>query len=499
MARQTSLLFAASKSSSNIQSPKRRYDDAITVGDDDDDDAPMIDLTEDKEDIPVFYIEDDDVDEGMDEDDAIRELEPDEVDSLGPLFEQLSISNIPAGYLRRDAVLSPLGFKIRPQCCVELEDGDFLRVVDILRHSSGDTVLRGILLRRTRRVLGYLKRDRNELCAMITTQNESVADTPIESSPVLYPLNAAVQLRDLVVTNRPFPELSFRYCGKPYYQGQEQLIEDTARLVCRWKLVEYVQGSKVVSGALSALRESEADAAGKGLSEAVKRNVWIGSDHSENEKANKKKRNEVAIDLTDESTRDESAGGLATRGRGLSCAVTASEVSQPAKEPYTYGDICAGAGGMARGAVQAGLHAKWLLDHWKVACETLRLNFPFAKVLEKDIFDFCTKNGGRDYRVNILHCSFPCQTYSPAHTIDGKNDHKNEAAGYSMVPILDKTKPRIVTLEQTFGLLRRHHASFAALVHQLTFKGYSVRWRIFNCAQHENAQPRKRLFMIASW
>lgn len=495
MTRQASLSFAASKPShsANPRTTKRNYDETISI---EEDDALMIDLTEDNV-VPVFYIEDDDVDEGMNEDDAIRELEPDEVDALGPLFEQLSISSIPAGYARKDAVISPLGFQVRPQCCVELEDGDFLRVVDVLRHSSGDTVLRGILLRRTRRVSGYLKRDRNEVCIILASKNEHVADPSIDSSLVLCPLSTAVQVRDLVLTNRPFPELSFRFCGKPYYQGQEQLIEDTARIVCRWKFVEYVQGSKVVSGALLALRESEADAKGKGFSDARKRNVWRGSHHSCEKSPNKKNRNEVAIDLTDESTGDDITRGSATRDRSLLCAV--AEDSQPLEEPYIYGDICAGAGGMARGAVQAGLHAKWLLDHWKVACKTLRLNFPFAKVLEKDIFDFCTGNGGRDYRVSVLHCSFPCQTYSPAHTIDGKNDHENEAAGYSMVPILDKTKPRIVTLEQTFGLLRRHHASFAALVHQLTFKGYSVRWRIFNCAQHENAQPRKRLFMIASW
>lgn len=495
MTRQSSLSFAASKfpPSPHSRTAKRSYDDAVSV----DDDAQMIDLTEDKESTPVFYIEDDDVDDGMDEDDGIRELDAEEIDALGPLFEQLSVSAIPVGYERRDLVLSPLGFTIRPRCCVELESEDFLRVFDILRDNSGETVLRGILFRRNKRVDRYLQRQRNEVCAIITCKNENVANPQIDSSLVLCPLHAAVQMRDLVVTNRPFPELSFRCCETPYYKGQEQLVEDTARLVCRWKFIEYVQGRKVVAGALVALRESEADT-GKGVPDAIKRNAWRGneSDHF-NARPSKKNRSEVAIDLTDD---DLESSNHAAHSGDLSCiaASTANGDQQPAMEVYTYADICAGAGGMSRGAEQAGLQLKYLLDHWDVACRTLRLNFSRAKILDMDIFDFCTK-GERQYRVTVLHVSFPCQPYSPANTTGGKRDPENVAAGYSVKMILNRTKPRVVTLEQTFGLLHRHHVSFAALINQLTTERYNVRWRIFNCAQHENAQPRKRLFIIASW
>jgi len=57
----------------------------------------------------------------------------------------------------------------------------------------------------------------------------------------------------------------------------------------------------------------------------------------------------------------------------------------------------------------------------------------------------------------------------------------NEAALFS-VQLLEKTKPRIVTLEETAGLLSRHKPYFFTLINTFLSLGYSVRWANLNLA-----------------
>lgn len=181
-------------------------------------------------------------------------------------------------------------------------------------------------------------------------------------------------------------------------------------------------------------------------------------------------------------------------------SVTSRAVNPRQETTYTFGDLFAGAGGVASGAKQAGLEVSYLLDHWGDASDTQEKNFIKAKVIRKSIFDFCTnKRRYRWERVDILHISFPCQPHSPAHTVACKRDADNIAAAYSVANIFKRCKPRIVTFEQTSGIVTHnggHH--FRALKSQILDQGYSLRWQVTNLAEHGNAQPRKRLIIIAA-
>lgn len=174
----------------------------------------------------------------------------------------------------------------------------------------------------------------------------------------------------------------------------------------------------------------------------------------------------------------------------------------PRRQGFTFGDLCTGGGGTASGAWQAGFKLNFLLDHWDVACNTLRENFKRAckHILLQSIFDFCTSDWEVDYvDVDVLHISFPCQPHSPLHTVEGRNDSDNIATGYSVIPILQKCKPRIVTFEQTSGIVTHNGGfHFRALIRQITDSGYSLRWKICNLAEYGNVQPRKRLIIIAA-
>jgi DNA (cytosine-5)-methyltransferase 1 len=174
-----------------------------------------------------------------------------------------------------------------------------------------------------------------------------------------------------------------------------------------------------------------------------------------------------------------------------------------ARNLYTFGDLCTGAGGMASGARQAGLKLNFLLDHWKPACETLGLNFKnmHTNILLKTIHHFCINEWNAAYyeKVDVLHISFPCQPHSPVHTVEGKNDPDNIATAYSVREILGRCMPRIVTFEQTSGIVtHRGGTHFVSLIRQITDAGYNVRWKICNLADYGNVQPRKRLIIIAA-
>lgn len=105
----------------------------------------------------------------------------------------------------------------------------------------------------------------------------------------------------------------------------------------------------------------------------------------------------------------------------------------------------------------------------------------------------------RPRRVDVLHLSPPCQFFSPAHTREGQNDQENIDALYSCMELVRKCTPRIITLEQTFGITHdRHSQHFWGLIAQFTDLGYSVRWKVVRLCSWGSFQDRKRLIIIAS-
>ena len=164
---------------------------------------------------------------------------------------------------------------------------------------------------------------------------------------------------------------------------------------------------------------------------------------------------------------------------------------------YTFGDCFCGAGGMSRGAVSAGLRVKWGFDFNPAACQSYAMNFFRTPIYKVWADQFSGAKG--DHKVDSCHLSPPCQFFSDAHTIQGKDDDMNTASLFAIFNLLEKAKPRIVTLEQTSGLIRRHALFFNAVINMFTSRGFSVRWKVMNCADFGLPQRRMRLFIIASW
>lgn len=87
------------------------------------------------------------------------------------------------------------------------------------------------------------------------------------------------------------------------------------------------------------------------------------------------------------------------------------------------------------------------------------------------------------------------------HTRPGQNDELNQATFSAVTELINKVKPRIVTLEETFGLTRQVDTLpwFTAMIQMFTKLGFSVRWKVFNLCDFGLPQPRKRLIIFASW
>ena len=220
--------------------------------------------------------------------------------------------------------------------------------------------------------------------------------------------------------------------------------------------------------------------------------------HTESASSRKAKRL-APLQSTPRSTTKLSAGILAS-SRGSPMTPHRRPPARPLPyRRYTFGDCFCGAGGMSRGAINAGLRVAWGFDFNLPACRSYQLNFLGTPIYNVWANDF--SNSKKDCKVDVCHISPPCQFFSPLHTSHGKDDDMNTASLFAIESLLKKAKPRVVTLEETAGLVKigLHKDYFNAVINMFTSQGFSVRWKVLNCADFGVPAQRKRLVIIASW
>ncbi|KAJ5050706.1 uncharacterized protein L3040_002581 [Drepanopeziza brunnea f. sp. 'multigermtubi'] len=177
----------------------------------------------------------------------------------------------------------------------------------------------------------------------------------------------------------------------------------------------------------------------------------------------------------------------------------AASRTEHGRSSYTYGDAFCGAGGTTSGAVAAGLRVIWGLDLDKNAGQTWRHNFPQATHYELWVHELMALREADGFRVDILHMSPPCQVFSPMHARPGNNDQQNFDSLFACDAIVNKARPRIITLEQTFGILHpKFQAAFHSLVQIFTSYGYAVSWQLVQFQYYGLAQTRRRLIIFAA-
>lgn len=331
------------------------------------------------------------------------------------------------------------GILYRPGHSVELFDESYLRIETVVEDGTGSVFLHG---RRMIQTASHADRCipkwQNELVWMVD-----------ETSQV--PLEIVKQFVSIIFTN---------WCK---FEREQQY---RSKLFCRLK-----ETKKANSTAVEYLSFEDADPNHRFHPRLLCQN-WRG----ETRLFGKDDAGNGAIDLDDSPVID----------------LTDSNIRR-----YTFGDGFCGAGGVSAGASQAGFNIKWAFDKSSHAATTYRLNFPTAMCEESDIFSFLT-NDADFVRVDVSHGSPPCQTFSPAHTIECANDDANSACIFSCSDLIKKAKPRVHTMEETCGLFERHKEVFFRVIQDFIELGYSVRYGVLNCMDYGVPQSRRRLIIIAS-
>ncbi|PYH87560.1 C-5 cytosine methyltransferase DmtA [Aspergillus ellipticus CBS 707.79] len=341
------------------------------------------------------------------------------------------------------------GIVYKPGQCLELIDETFIRVEVIFQNVPGDIQFGGRRLIKARNHMGtYVPKWHNEL---VWISNETA---PIR-------LNLVKRFVNINFTNYCHIDQDTRKKKKPL------------DIFCRLK--EYSASGPKEAASIEYISFEEADEGFKHRPASL-RHAWRGDTRPFGEgEVSSIALDDTVVDLTDEGPITE----------------------QKKHRQYTFGDSFCGAGGVSCGARSAGLRPRWAFDHSAYAVATYRLNYDTAECEGSDVFNFLTNDYGF-LKIDISHGSPPCQTWSPAKTIESVNDDANSACIFSCSNIIRQARPRVHTMEETSGLSERHKDTLYRVIQDFVEIGYSVRWAMLDCVKYGVPQFRKRLVIIAS-
>lgn len=369
------------------------------------------------------------------------------------------------------------GSIVKPYDTVELKDGTFLRVLcvmDVIRSGShNDFVMYGWKFVRNQRTSGLPKESPNEVYWVIHL-------TPKDSRPAtdqaLVRVSSALVVRKRRLSLIRENDISIRRSAT--FNNDE--------LFCKRKHVVMTDTGK---------EERPLDAFSLPAAEIAEASF----ERLHEEDCDGESQNVTAVDVDKKNQHNVS----------LSSAVAALSLRDNTHDesilaPYTFADICCGAGGASRGAAMAGLELLYSLDHDPAACDNYRLNFPQVRLYQDNLDNFVSKKR-LNLEADIMHFSFPCQAYSQANTRPNlEKDALNIAANMKLGGCLDIAKPRVAFIEQTSGLMSlgsrggKHHTCFGNFIEQFTSRNYNVVWKNVNFAEYGLPQQRNRLIMVAT-
>ncbi|RYP03624.1 hypothetical protein DL764_005003 [Monosporascus ibericus] len=408
---------------------------------------------------------------------------PSSLHSASPLGRPLS-------QYRYYGELLQTGVAVEMPAIPELHQASFLYIKSIIHEPDRGVFLSGLPLTRTRHLRGILPRLRNELCLIHEVSNDD--DRPADEQALIkLEVTKVIGARALHFTNADFPQ-------KRYPQGLHSTvseIEQKGILVCRWRYTlayrDRPAGGKSQPPeefGLEHLSRKDASSAPYRVSDMKRRNIWRGGKTRGGAfHPHRPADREFTVDVEVEPD--------------LECPSESEEPWEDRRpqQQYTFADMFCGAGGASCGAEMAGFSVKLGCDNSPHACETYRHRFSGSELRQMDIFQFILEDADSTLRVDVMHLSPPCQFWSPAHTVPGANDDANIASLFSCHELIKKLRPRLFTLEQTFGILHpRFEHYFNALIHGFTQYGYSVRWKIVDLLIWGCPSKRRRLIMIGS-
>lgn len=156
-------------------------------------------------------------------------------------------------------------------------------------------------------------------------------------------------------------------------------------------------------------------------------------------------------------------------------------------------EICAGGGGQALGLEQAGFEHAAVVEIDRDACQTLRLNRPHWRVLERDLRSLSAK----EFKgIDLLAGGVPCPPFSIAGKQLGRRDERD------LFPValrlVEECRPRAVLLENVRGLSSEKFAGYRSqIIESLDKLGYASFWSLLNASDFGVPQLRPRFVLVA--
>ncbi|KAM3566178.1 hypothetical protein ARSEF4850_000846 [Beauveria asiatica] len=318
-----------------------------------------------------------------------------------------------------ESIVAPCGLTVKPTNCIQISDTylgelkiNFLQVTTIIRDYDGRTFIRGIPF----------------------TRPGQKPDPPVlvDVEP-----QRVIRWRTLIITNAPFPAHAAdmnRYARSRSLEQKRIAAEKSAHIVCRWGLtvtysITAANRNKAEEELLEHLRSDDLLDAKYRVSDNKVSELWRGP--------------------------RQRGGGWKTTPESLKSLDT--PISRGPGQTYTLFDSFSGAGGVSRGAQDAGFKIRYAID----------------KERER------RSNGSQSTSSTYLR-----------HARSGRqHTHMMDP---TMLPILKR-------FTRTFGITHAKHVNhFWALIRDFTDLGYSVRWSVIRLCTWGSPQDRKRLIMIAS-
>lgn len=319
--------------------------------------------------------------------------------------------------------------------------------------------------------MGNLPKKINEVCMVLHIKREAFQTSSEPPVLVEFGPEAVIRKRQLRLTNAVYSEHSCTptpTSSALSISRARRRTKLTGLLVCRWTLKIYFifhgRQSKPEEEVIERISFSDVLDPRYRVSDETICNRWRGGRIKGGSWDENRPFQKNAIDLEYDTRR-----GVTGMGRF--------------SQPYTVFDAFCGTGGVSHGAQMAGFKVLYAVDKSPDVWPTYQLNFPESILYGMSVDEFIRYMKKESIRVDVLHLSPPCQYFSPAHTHQAAHDDDNIFALLGCNELINKTRPRLVTVEQTFGLtFDRHRQYLRAFIGDFTQFGYSVRWKIVRLA-----------------
>ncbi len=173
---------------------------------------------------------------------------------------------------------------------------------------------------------------------------------------------------------------------------------------------------------------------------------------------------------------------------------TESEIIIPSNAA-TFIEVCAGAGGLSSGLIEAGFFPLLLNDNNSDCCKTLRHNHPNTNVILglMDEIDYSKYIG----KVDLLTGGVPCQSFSQAGLRKGLEDPRGDLM-MKFIDMIDLIIPKVFMIENVKGLITHNNGETIETIIQKMNQSdkYNISYKCLDASKYGVPQKRERVFIV---